>query len=233
MAGLVGAVDPAHARIVELDAELGARRSSRISAPLPMSTSTSTDLPSGSVSGRWNVTDGPSRSTRTSTTRPLRARSSQRLGRLELDDAVRVVDGERRLVEERQREEAADPGEVRREAARVEDADAVVACARARRTRASSAPRARPRPPAGHAPAVEGGAGRRAADCVGERGAEERQPDPGVDHEARLDRAVDRDGHRHEWCRYSKGGTAATLTPSHRPNRRAVGSGACRRGMSS
>ena len=33
------------------------------------------------------------------------------------------------------------------------------------------------------------------------------------------------------WCRYSKGGTAATLTPSHRPNRRAVGSGACRRGM--
>ena len=35
------------------------------------------------------------------------------------------------------------------------------------------------------------------------------------------------------WCRYSKGGTAATLTPSHGPNGRPVGSGACRRGMSS
>ena len=140
----------------------------------------------------------------------------QRLGRLELDDAVRVVDGERCLVEERQREEAADPGEVRREAARVEDADAVVgALEPAERERRRRRERDRDLL-AGHPPAAEGGAGRRAADCVGERGAEQRQPDPRVDHEARLDRAVDRDRHGHEVVQVLEGwhgGDANTLTP--------------------
>ena len=46
--------------------------------------------------------------------------------------------------------------------------------------------------------AAVGDAGRGAADGVGNRGCDQRQPDAGVEHEARLDRAVDRDGHRHE-----------------------------------
>ena len=40
-----------------------------------------------------------------------------------------------------------------------------------------------------------------AADGVGQRGAEERQPDPGVEHEARLDRPSTVTGTVTRWCR--------------------------------
>jgi hypothetical protein len=121
----------------------------------------------------------------------------ERLRRLDDERLPRVVDRERRLGEEREREEAADVAERRGEAAHVEEADVD---AGARRAREGDGRRGAERNRdllAGHAPASERGAVLLDARERGQRVAHERQADPRVDDERRLDLA-DRDRHRDE-----------------------------------
>ena len=79
-----------------------------------MSTSTEIDSPVGIVSGRVTDTAGPSRTTSTG--------SDDALARAHRHVAARVVDGERRLGEEGERQEAVDVVELGRQG-HVDEAD--------------------------------------------------------------------------------------------------------------
>ena len=175
-----------------------ARPSSRIRASLPMSTSTRTARPPGRTSGMNAVTEGPSRSTSSSTGTPPLGAPSRTTSPL-------VVDRERRLVEERERQEAVDLAR-----APVE-------------SRSGRAPPPRPARAAGRRSCSDGSSasgsstswpdmrcpenvrGPTASPSRSANVAETmRQPDPGVEDEARVRPVVDAYRHGHEVMEVAK-----------------------------
>ena len=142
-------------------------------------------------------TAGPSRSGRTGTAAPSRARCSTDARRLDDHHATGVVHRERHGREERQGQEAVHGAELRRKAVERHDPDDVVSPGRAAE-RERRRGRERHRDLLTRHPAPRE---RRAAAAAADRGAEafgeQRQADAGVEDEARRPLA-DQHGHRHE-----------------------------------
>ena len=160
-----------------------------------MSTSVQTERVLGSVRRQNAVNDGPSRSSRRSSPVPRALRAARDSVSLEHDLPTAVVHGERRLGEERQRDEPAELADIDGKTAHVEDAhDHVVLLEFADGQRRGARERQGDFLP-GHSAPGEGAAQRTDARRFGERIGHDCRPDPTVEHEAGLHSAdCGRDG---------------------------------------